>query len=316
MANTAEGFEESVATECCPADALAEIMRQIRVHWSIQPADPSSFRVRARRRGYGSVIFAEMEVDSCTGFRGPHEIRSAEGEYICLTYYSQGRQRFSQRAAEAEIGADQLLIWDSAQPAEFACPVPTRGATIMFPRAMVLQKMGNERTVFSRNAFLNEATTRLLASHCRLLHETVDMIPPRNRLDVISSTLDLLLSCTTMAESGSSTSYKLALWARVQQHVRERLDDDELCVEDVANAFGFSKRYLQSLFAENNTTFLQFAREERLDRAARALTSPQFACNSVTEIAHRFGFYDLSHFSRTFRKRFTQSPSAYRGSVN
>jgi hypothetical protein len=44
------------------AGELADVMRQLRVHWSIQPADPSLFRARVRRRSYGSVIFAEMEV--------------------------------------------------------------------------------------------------------------------------------------------------------------------------------------------------------------------------------------------------------------
>lgn len=316
MTQVKPSFEERVANECATLDELSETMSQLRVHWDIRPEEQSPFKARVRRRTFGDVIFAEMEVGACSGGRGRYQISSAKDEYICLTYFPKGRQVFSQRSEDTHIRGNELFVWDGLNPAEFVCPVPTAGETIMFPRSMVSQRIGNKRNIVGRKASYDQGTTKLLASHCHLLHQTIETIPEHIRRDVIYSTLDLLLSCTESSEYGSKTSYKQKLWDRIQEYVRAEIENENLSVNLVSQTFGFSTRYLQTLFAENKTTFLEFVRQERLDHAARALASPWFASSNITEIAHRFGFCDLSHFSRTFRKRYKLSPVAYRAAAS
>ena len=73
-----------------------------------------------------------------------------------------------------------------------------------------------------------------------------------------------------------------------------------------------SERTVHGLFAGTGSTFGKWVLNARLDRAAAALRSREWAGRSVTEIAFRLGFNDLSHFSRRFAERFGCAPRAYR----
>jgi AraC-like DNA-binding protein len=53
--------------------------------------------------------------------------------------------------------------------------------------------------------------------------------------------------------------------------------------------------------------------KRRLERAARLLETTS---KGVTEVMLECGFEDLSHFSRTFKEKIGQSPSAYRGALS
>jgi AraC-like DNA-binding protein len=52
--------------------------------------------------------------------------------------------------------------------------------------------------------------------------------------------------------------------------------------------------------------------EHRLVHAHRTLKSPRFAGHTVSAIAFAAGFGDLSHFNRSFRRRFGASPTEVR----
>ncbi|TWS99826.1 helix-turn-helix domain-containing protein [Reyranella sp. CPCC 100927] len=71
-----------------------------------------------------------------------------------------------------------------------------------------------------------------------------------------------------------------------------------------------SPRYLNKLFASEDTSVARFIWEERLQRAARMLGNP--ARLPITTVGLDSGFSTMSHFSRAFRDRFGLSPRGYR----
>ena len=56
----------------------------------------------------------------------------------------------------------------------------------------------------------------------------------------------------------------------------------------------------------------RYINERRLQRCRRALEDSRQDHRSIGEIAFKWGFSDLSHFSRRFKTRFGMSPSDYR----
>ena len=50
----------------------------------------------------------------------------------------------------------------------------------------------------------------------------------------------------------------------------------------------------------------------RIDAIAVALRDPSQRNLSISEIAYRWGFSDLSHFNKLFRSRFVQTPREWR----
>jgi AraC-like DNA-binding protein len=98
----------------------------------------------------------------------------------------------------------------------------------------------------------------------------------------------------------------------IKTFVRENLARPDLSVRTVASAQGLSARYIHMLFETEGATFSSFVLEQRLAHAHRMLKSPRFAGDTISAIAFAAGFGDLSHFNRSFRRRFGASPTEVR----
>lgn len=99
-----------------------------------------------------------------------------------------------------------------------------------------------------------------------------------------------------------------ALLRSIQAYLEDRLWRGDLSPERLAPRFGMSARSIQRLFEREGTTFTEFLRERRLDRAHRMLVSRRFDGTSITDVSLACGFGDLSHFYRLFRARFGMTP--------
>ncbi|WP_426286598.1 helix-turn-helix domain-containing protein [Luteibacter sp. E-22] len=99
---------------------------------------------------------------------------------------------------------------------------------------------------------------------------------------------------------------------QVRLFAREHLSDPALCVEMIAKGVGLSPSHLFELFSEDDITLMRWVRLERLARCQRELADPSLRHRSIAQIAHAWGFGDMTHFSRCFRDRFGMSPRAYR----
>ena len=84
----------------------------------------------------------------------------------------------------------------------------------------------------------------------------------------------------------------------------------ELAAKDVAESLFISERQLMRITKKRyGTTFRQALLNKRLDVAAKLLCETG---DSAAEISRKVGFHSISHFYRSFDKRFGQTPNAYR----
>jgi AraC-like DNA-binding protein len=104
---------------------------------------------------------------------------------------------------------------------------------------------------------------------------------------------------------------RVARLLAIKSYIVERLHS-EFTLAEVAAGHRVSARYVRMLFESEGTSFSEFVREERLNRARAMLIAPQFDSLCISEIAYRVGFNDLSYFNRTFRRRFGASPRELR----
>ncbi|GAA1955123.1 AraC family transcriptional regulator [Agromyces allii] len=85
-------------------------------------------------------------------------------------------------------------------------------------------------------------------------------------------------------------------------------------LDEVARAVGLSADQLSRLFVTQlGTTFRRFTVDARLDRACELL---QHTVMTVSQISLVLGYSDQFLFSRQFRARYGEPPSAYRRSVH
>lgn len=91
----------------------------------------------------------------------------------------------------------------------------------------------------------------------------------------------------------------------------KRAGDPDLDPASVAAQLGMSPRYLHRLLEPTGRSFAQHLLRCRLDRAASMLRDPECALK-ISEIAMRAGFSDISHFNRSFRRTFGDTPLGVR----
>jgi signal transduction histidine kinase/ligand-binding sensor domain-containing protein/DNA-binding response OmpR family regulator len=87
----------------------------------------------------------------------------------------------------------------------------------------------------------------------------------------------------------------------------DHMEEPDFSIEQLAREIGMSRSHLnRKIQALTNVSTSEFIRTLRLQRAARMLTH---ASGTISEIAYKVGFNNLSYFSKAFRKHFGKLPS-------
>ena len=85
---------------------------------------------------------------------------------------------------------------------------------------------------------------------------------------------------------------------------------EDLTMDDIAKRFGLSKYYFSRLFQQyTRYTFCDYLTFRRLKSAEQLLSDPNL---SITDVAFKAGFSNLSTFSRVFHTHKRCTPSEYR----
>lgn len=154
-----------------------------------------------------------------------------------------------------------------------------------------------------------------LDAHVRAVGAALERLAPESRSALLETTIDLIaLAFTDEVKSfaGDGSTVRRALVLRAMRHIDGHLADPGLSAASVAAALGVSTGYLQHVFQSARTTVGAHVRRRRLERCRDDLADPLRAREHVAEIAMRWGFGDMPHFSRAFRERFGLSPRAHR----
>lgn len=102
---------------------------------------------------------------------------------------------------------------------------------------------------------------------------------------------------------GSSAFEKIASF------IDDSFDNSELTLLSVANAFGYTEKYVSYLFKKNmNVNFKAYLNKLRIQYACELMEDGH---TGVTKISAMCGFSDPLYFSKTFKKHMGLSPTEY-----
>ena len=112
------------------------------------------------------------------------------------------------------------------------------------------------------------------------------------------------------SDENAKPNYWGALAAQAAAYIDEHFRESTLTASSVAAHFNYSADYLARLFSQAyHETLAAYIGEKRIAYAARLLIETRLSVNDVTA---QCGYKSASYFARTFKKRFTLSPSDYR----
>ena len=154
---------------------------------------------------------------------------------------------------------------------------------------------------------------RLHAAAVHLAETAPEIIANRDAARGLESSLvEAFVDCLSMGRARVDTSAERrhgAILFRLRQLAEEH-PDEPLYLTDVCAAIGVTQRTLmmccQEQFGISPKRFLML---RRLHLARRTLRAASPTDTSVTEVATRFGFWELGRFATTYRAIFGETPS-------
>lgn len=239
------------------------------------------------------------------------DIRKDQRDCFMLWLMLDGSIQLSQDGRYVSLATGDLVLQDQSRPFELELGPLTHAAMLMIPRPLLATRLPALRSLAacrvpanSRQGPMAGALVKQLLSMQGAAADGIDQRLSASALDIFSAVFE------SEAIAYSQASRRERRLEQVQAYVRAHLHEDDLDVEQMAQASSMATRTLYRLFAHEATTPMQWLWEQRLLQSYRLLAESKQ--RRVTEVAIACGFKDLSHFSRLFQARFAQSPSTLR----
>ncbi|WP_282095356.1 helix-turn-helix domain-containing protein [Epibacterium ulvae] len=222
--------------------------------------------------------------------------------------------RLHQDTREAHLRPGDFAIYATDQPYRLDCSDGVDQMVIQLPYEKLRARLPNAETLTARRVDGTNALNRMAYAHLRQYAAVLEEQPPEVQHLLQEIMLDLIAaSLATLHTTGYELSRPQTLsLMRAKQFIRGNLQDHDLDPTRVAQATGLSRRSLRRLFAESGDSLSGYLRDARLDKAAEDLRNPLCASQSISEIAVKWGMDNFSHFTRTFKARFGQTPTEFR----
>ena len=226
-----------------------------------------------------------------------------------------GDYQLEQGGREACLRPGDIALYDATRLHRIYCPRNFTKLIVSIPRVLLRERMvGVEHCTAVR--LRGDAGVGAVVSN--FLRAVARNRTTMNR-DQFSALSDYWLDLLTLAlasvrpqDFSLSRSRTISL-QRVKDFVERHLADPCLAPARIGAAVGLSPRYINDLFHDEETSLMRHVWRRRLDRCRADLRNPCLAGRSVSEIALAWGFSDLAHFSRAFRRHFGLAPKDARG---
>jgi AraC-like DNA-binding protein len=268
------------------------------------------FKGRITARSFGALAVSDITssfVDSDVEVtRGAAEIRKDPRDHFTLYFVRSGESGIDQNGRTARIRTGDFVIYDQSQPFTLQLGGYTRGIVMTIPRPLLVSRLPMSHRLTaraiggsSRLGALTVAIIRQMAEFDDPIEEKVGNQVSASALDILATTLETELTSAVDRVDGRRLD-------QVKRYLLNNLDSAEMTVDTISAANHIAPRTLHRLFSVEGTTPIRWLWQQRLTASYRALAEGQI--RQVTDAALSFGFADISHFSRAFKKKFGCSP--------
>ncbi|MDT7580942.1 MAG: AraC family transcriptional regulator, positive regulator of tynA and feaB [Pseudonocardiales bacterium] len=290
-----------------------EMLSATHLPWTVQIApqdDGAAFEAWARRWWIGDLALVDCECTPCSGTRQRRHLADTDGEFVVVLMTRAGRETVSQGGADAALRPGDAVLWDSTKPARFTVWERLAKRSLLIPRAALDEVNRHGGTTSGLMLSGGSPATRLLNTYLDTLSEVLPSLGSAAVAAARNATLELLMGALRMDGDAPSTGMaQPALRAAMDRYIDQHLLDGAISPNALAAAHGVSIRTVNRIFNATGQTVGEVIRVRRLARAREELAESD---RPVATIAHRWGFADSAHFSRSFKARYGASPSEYR----
>jgi AraC-like DNA-binding protein len=273
---------------------------------------PSGKRFAVIVRNYGAVRIASIDPAAASFIRGRKHL--ADGKDILSIVISRGGC-FSVDGAEgdASCGARGAAVLESRRESVLHSPDETPVWTICMDRTPLEPLLSDVRQPLQRCLHRDNPGLSLLSGY---LNALCDLDTACEAALVSRQICDLTLYALGVTGDAQAIvrerGVKEARLRSVLGQLAQASADARLDPAQFAERLNVSVRYLHRLLEPSGRSFSAHLLQIRLERAAAMLRDRSLAHLKIGQIAAKAGFGDISHFNRSFRQTFADTPKGFR----
>lgn len=290
-------------------------MREVfRAPWNVMPERPTEFHMRMKAVSLSNTVLSQATLSQTRLCNSP-DPAGDKGEHPYSIYTVNQPQQVVIRGSSFTLNPGDFTLVDSTLSSRMNTSLPYTTIGLTVPESTLRNFLPSpDQAVgvrFSGSKGLSATVSRMLVSMWELaekgaLTELGDKLST-SLLELFSACC--YLDCPQPVNSGTGGEERRR---QIKRFIDNSLRNPDLSVEEVARKMGFSSRYMQMLFAQENNTISRYIRQQRLHGCRQQLADPLWKDRSITEIAFSWGFNNSAHFAKVFREEFGISASELR----
>jgi AraC-like DNA-binding protein len=308
-----------ISTDAFPEHARLSLWREVFgrniTHVDIEPLDDRPFGASATFQtlpGLGVAIGSRSDARYIIGSQG---VAKAQDQVV-LSLVTRGVGHISQLNREASGGPGCAVLLSGVDPASATLRGDGAFITLAFPRADFAALIPDLGAAIIQPIHETNQALRLLIGYLGVLRDSTGAMDPAVAQAFATHVLDLAALAVgargERREIARSRGAKAAWRRAIGEEINARAHTPNASAQAIAGKLGISERYLRLILEETGDTFSALVLDRRLDLAWRRLNDSRAGHQTISEIALASGFSDLSHFNRSFRRRFGDTPSRLR----
>ncbi len=285
------------------------------IHVDVDVPDRTNFRTRLRVLTLPNVAIIERRSTPSVVRRTAELVRDGDD---ALVFSLPWRNVIEVRAGgdQASVSPGGAIITSLNEVNSLRTPAGVRGVSLRISRQAARSIAPDAEKLLNRAIRLDEAAFAILSSYLvSLLSASRGLSASVARLADLQVRELLAHVYDPAGDLARGEAYGGIKAARLQAVVREialRLGDPDLSAASVGRRLHLSERYVQQLLEGAGHSVSRYVRESRLKCARQLLRDPLCSRLRVSDIAAMAGFNDLSHFNRSFRSYYGETPNDVR----
>ena len=311
-----------IAIEDLPVTDRVEVLREhmlrAPVPLELRPYPGVDLRARSRVADLGQVHVLTTLGTGATVLRTERLARDDTEPRAVLTLLAAGRSCDHQDGRTARLRPGSLVLHRTCAPYAATFPHRTLRVSFQVPVAALQLPEALLRSSTATPLAAEPAVTEVVVGHLARVARTAAALSPDSRAALERPTLDLvrlLLTSHAGRADLARDAQEDSLRTRLFTYARLHLGDPGLGAPMIAAALGISERYVYALARASGVSLGDWIRRERVEAAAELLARPGAGRVGIATVAHRLGFADHSHFTRTVRAVRGETPSQWRRST-
>jgi AraC-like DNA-binding protein len=218
-----------------------------------------------------------------------------------------------------DLAEGDFVLTDSVMPWQTAFGEPNTSLGLLLPYETLRHYIPNPECVFGRRVTGSHGFGQLVGTMLRAIWTQVEQgLPPECGPGLAKGLLEVIATAYAI-EHGIDTdesSVAAGRRAQIKRFIERHLRDTDLNARFVATGLGLSPRYTRMVFTAEGEGIADYILRRRLEECATQLRAAPWQGRSITDTAFAWGFSSMAHFTRTFKERFTVTPTEYRRAQN